>query len=881
VGTHGAPRAIEITSEETAGHDQAQGALPNDGERWQRAFENSAIGIALADLKGRFLTANAAYQKILGYTEEELRMFSFMEIASEDDCGTNGILVKEVLEGKRQQCQIERPHRRNDGRLLWIRNNVSLVPSAENVPHFLMAIIEDITEQRRAEEELQKRKAHLEELFEQSPGAVVLLDANHRIVHVNKEFTRLFGYTREEALDRNISDLITPDELREEAQGCLALIAQGQRLEGEGVRWRKDGSRLQVSILGVPVSGSCGKVATYAIYQDITERKRLEEKIRENESELRLLTEGIAQQIWSSLPDGSVDYCNQRLLSYLGLTMEEMRSLDRSNLIHPDDRDRVLKTWREAVSQGTTHEVELRLLGSDGQYRWFLTRGVSLRDAEGRIIKWYGTNTDIEDRKRAENELRRSQAYLAEGERLSHTGSAAWNVSSGEVFGSQEFFRIFGFDPAKTKLSYEILRQRAHPEDQPGVEQKINAAVTEKRDWELDHRIVLPDGSIKHLHGVGHPVINESDEVTELVGTVMDVTEQYQARAALEKAYAEISKLKDQLYKENLALREEIDQASMFEEIVGSSRPLQRVLSNVMKVAPTDSTVLITGETGTGKELIARAIHKRSQRSERAFVKVNCAALPSSLIASELFGHEKGAFTGALQRHLGRFELAEGGSIFLDEIGELPAETQIALLRVLQEREFERVGGGQPIAADVRVIAATNRDLKAVVAVGTFRMDLFYRLNVFPIEVPPLRDRVEDIPLLVEYFIGRYASQAGKKIRNIDKRTLELFQSYHWPGNLRELQNVIERSVILCESETLSVDENWLSKESDLSQQASRPLAERLLEQEREIIKSALAASKGRVAGPSGAAAKVGMPPSTLEARIKALKIDKKQFSSG
>ena len=350
---------------------------------------------------------------------------------------------------------------------------------------------------------------------------------------------------------------------------------------------------------------------------------------------------------------------------------------------------------------------------------------------------------------------------------------------------------------------------------------------------------------------------------------------------ALEEAYAEISKLKDQLYKENLALREEVDQASMFEEIVGSSAALQRVLSNVTKVAPTDSTVLITGETGTGKELIARAIHKRSQRSERAFVRVNCAALPPSLISSELFGHEKGAFTGALQRRLGRFELAEGGSIFLDEIGDLPPETQIALLRVLQEREFERIGGNAPITADVRVIAATNRDLRAEAAAGTFRADLFYRLSVFPIEVPPLRDRLEDVPLLVEYFIGRYASQAGKKIRNIHKKTLELFQSYGWPGNLRELQNVIERSVILCEGDTLSVDPSWLSKESDPAQQESRPLTERLLGQEREIIESALAASKGRVAGPYGAAVKVGIPPSTLEARIKALKIDKKRFNSG
>ena len=326
------------------------------------------------------------------------------------------------------------------------------------------------------------------------------------------------------------------------------------------------------------------------------------------------------------------------------------------------------------------------------------------------------------------------------------------------------------------------------------------------------------------------------------------------------------------------ALREEVDQASMFEEIVGSSPALRGVLSRVTKVAPTDSTVLITGETGTGKELIARAIHKRSQRSGRAFISVNCAAIPPSLIASELFGHEKGAFTGALQRRPGRFELAEGGTIFLDEVGELPPETQIALLRVLQEREFERVGDARPITADVRVIAATNRDLEAAITTGTFRSDLFYRLNVFPMEIPPLRERRQDIPLLLDYFIKRYATKVGRKVTKIDKKTLELFQSYPWPGNIRELQNVIERSVILCESETFSVDDSWLSREPLRPHPCVGSLAERLLYQEKEIIESALAESKGRVAGPTGAAAKLGVPPTTLESRIKALKISKNRF---
>jgi transcriptional regulator with GAF, ATPase, and Fis domain len=360
----------------------------------------------------------------------------------------------------------------------------------------------------------------------------------------------------------------------------------------------------------------------------------------------------------------------------------------------------------------------------------------------------------------------------------------------------------------------------------------------------------------------------------ELEQRVIERTEE------LQNAVEEIRALKDQLYKENLALRDEIDQASMFEEIVGASPALQAVLTWVAKVGPTDSTVLITGETGTGKELIARAIHKRSRRSGRAFVSVNCAALAASLISSELFGHEKGAFTGATHRRLGRFELADGGTIFLDEVGELPPETQVALLRVLQEREFERVGGTQPVRVDVRVIAATNRDLKAATASGAFRQDLFYRLNVFPIDVPPLRKRLDDILVLVEHLVRRYARIAGKNIRSIDKKTLELFESYDWPGNIRELQNVIERSVILTSGDVLRVDESWLSKKpsqhSNSVELSNVRGSDR--DEERKIIEAALRGSRGRVSGPLGAAAKLKVPPTTLENKIKALNIRKSLF---
>jgi predicted ATPase/transcriptional regulator with GAF, ATPase, and Fis domain len=478
------------------------------------------------------------------------------------------------------------------------------------------------------------------------------------------------------------------------------------------------------------------------------------------------------------------------------------------------------------------------------------------------------------------SDLDQAQAYLSEAQRLSQTGSVGWVPSSGELFWSSETYRIFDYDPA-IKPTLEMILRRVHPEDRSMVQQLLDRASRTGHEWNLDYRLLMPDGSVKHLHVVSHVVTNDSRGEVRIVGAVMDVTAAKQSQQALEQAFREIQTLKDQLQSENIVLREDIDKASMFEQIVGTSSPLRNVLSRISKVAPTDSSVLITGETGTGKELVARAIHRRSRRSSRAFVSVNCAAVPRDLIASELFGHEQGAFTGATQRRLGRFELAEGGTIFLDEVGELPAETQIALLRVLQEHEFERIGGTGSLRTNVRVIAATNRDLEAAIAAGTFRSDLFYRLNVFPIEMPSLRERREDIPLLVEYFIDRFARQAGKSFQAVSKKSLELLQSYPWPGNIRELQNVIERSVIVCETENFSVDKSWLSRQPHVTVPSSglEPLR-KLPSQEKAIIEAALSESGGRVYGPGGAAAKLGIPRSTLEHKIRSLKINKNRFKT-
>src|ERR1700754_1996151 len=496
-------------------------------------------------------------------------------------------------------------------------------------------------------------------------------------VAVPESVLRYVQRTHEQVIieDASISNSFSMDHyLREKCTrsvACLPLLKQGELvalLYLENKLASNVFTPARLKILEVLASQAAISLENSRLYHEI---QRAEEAVRRSEKQLRDVIETMPAMAFTILTDGSTEFVNRRLTEYTGLRAEEVGS-HRRNIIHPEDFEGYMNQWKASLASGEPLENELRGRRADGQYRWFLVRGVPLRNEHGTILKWFGTLTDIEDRKQAEERLRN----------------------------------------------------------------------------------------------------------------------------------------------ENIVLREEIVNTSMFEEIVGTSAPLQRVLAQVAKVAPTDSTVLITGETGTGKELIARAIHKNSQRSGVAFVGVNCAAIPRELIASELFGHEKGAFTGATQHRLGRFELATGGTIFLDEVGELPTETQIALLRVLQEREFERVGGTRRIRADVRVIAATNRDLQAPIRAGTFRSDLYYRLLVFPIEIPSLQERREDIPLLVEYFIDRYARKAGKYIRSVEKKTLELLQSYSWPGNIRELQNVIERSIILCETEVFSIDKSWLPQQA-------------------------------------------------------------------
>jgi PAS domain S-box-containing protein len=889
------PNSSDLQLIEAAGHiaviaierRRAEEALQESEERFRHMADALPEVMWITGLDPeRPLYTSPSFERIWGFPIADLlqnpRLWT--ERIHPDDRGRVVDIFTRWIAGEGVSYQdIEFRIIRPNGELGWIHERGVLSLNEQGKPYRASGISTDITARKRAESLLRESEQRFRTIFDEAGTGIALVDlTSGGPIENNRALQRMLGCTQDELGQIETYDELTCEEDRNANAILYRELCQGKRetLRHEKHLILKDGRSIWANVVFTLLRDSDGRPRrVIAIHEDITERKRAEETLRRSEQRLRDVIETIPTMAWTALPDGRTDFANERWQKYTGISFEDTSGAGWEMAFHPADVATHIAKWRESLATGKPFENEARVRrAADGQYRWFLHRSVPLRDDRGEIVKWFGTATDIEDRRRAEEALRESEARLAEAQRLSHSGSWAWNLVTNSVYWSEEAFHIYGFDPTTTPTR-ELFQQRVHPDDLAAVE-AVSADLLADRDGECSFRLILPDNSIRHVHSVAHAVSDENGKVVEFVGTVVDVTEQRNAHEALKKAFEEIRTLRDQLYKENIALRDEVDKASMFEEIVGDSPGLQSLLARVSKVAPSDATALITGETGTGKELIARAIHKRSRRCSRAFVTVNCAATPSSLIASELFGHEKGAFTGALQRRLGRFELAEGGTIFLDEVGELPMETQIALLRVLQEREFERVGGSQTIRADVRVIAATNRDLQAAIRSGAFRSDLFYRLNVIPLQMPPLRERKEDIPLLVEYFINRYSRKAGKRIRTIEKKTLELLQSYSWPGNIRELQNVIERSVVVCETEAFSVDQGWFSHAASslLEERQAKSPGRRSAAQEREMIEAALAQAGGRVSGPSGAAAQLGMPASTLESKIRTLKINKYRF---
>ncbi len=846
----------------------------------------------------------------------------------------------------------------------------------------------DVTDHGLLTRELRRRESYLAEAQRLSHTGSFGWRVSSGEIFWSDETFRIFEFAPSSKVSMPmILERVHPQDMPS-VEMAMAAATRAEGIDLECRLLMPDGKIKYLHVVGKAESGETGSIEVIGAVMDVTTRKLTEIELRRSKVHLadaqRLSRTGsVGMEVSTKRIFWSEEAA--RIYGYApGTEPTPDLILQR---VHPDDVQLLKSVLERAGQAGSDFNFEHRLLMPDGSIKHILNLAHGLREGDGNEES-VGAIMDITERKVAEDAIRRSEAYLAEAQKLSHTGSFGCKASSGEMFWSEETFRIFGYD-RDAKPAVEAILKRVHPDDKAMVQGQISHATSQGKDCNLEYRLLLPDDSVKYVHVVAHAMKDKAGNL-EFVGAVTDITERKAAEERIRRQEAELRQMLDfapqliavfgpnrerlhinrialdylglsleewrqtphpgafvhpddrprdldyfdravstgssyelelrlrkfdgsyhwflarsnpvlddkgnvvrwyvastdiedrkrteeRLQQENVALREEINKASMFEEIVGTSPALQAVLSRISKVAPSDSTVLITGETGTGKELVARAIHRRSHRASRAFVSVNCAAIPRDLIASELFGHERGAFTGATQQRLGRFELANGGTLFLDEVGELPAETQIALLRVLQEYEFERVGGTRRIRADVRVIAATNRDLQAAIRAGSFRSDLFYRLHVFPIEIPSLRERRADIPLLVEYFVDRYARKAGKNIKRVNKKTLELLQSYPWPGNIRELQNVIERSVIVCETENFSVDKSWLSQQPrDTRLGCKLHFSQMLAATEKEVIEEALRESQGRVFGPSGAAAKLGLARSTLESKIRSLNINKK-----
>ena len=883
-----------------------------------------------------------------------------------------------------------------EGKYRWFLSRAEGLRASDGTLLFWIGVNLDIDDAKRAEHALRKSEKELRDAIDTIPALVWSALPDGSNTYANKRFVEYLGLSAEHTAGSRWHALVHPDDLERHASKWMDAVATGKPHENESRYRRSDGQYRWHLDRGLPLRDEDGNIVKwYGVTADIEDRKRAEAALQQNQFYLAEGQRLAHMGCWAFNPSGGFEYWSQELFTIYGLDPQKgAPTLERYlATIHPQDRDFMANTIERMQAEQSGCDVTKRIVRPDGEQRHI--RCVGIPFVEGEVLKGFlGTAIDVTEQELLTQKLERQQAHLTEAQKLTHTGSWAWRLPNRAVDLSEDWYRIYGFDPAEGAPTLEEYSERVHPEDRVKWKDAVERATLERVDYDHEFRILLPNGMVKWIHAVGHPVLTEAGDLEQFLGSSTDITDRKEAEQKLKEQEMELRQMLDftpqlvgvfgpnherlfanrmtldyhgvqleewrrmsrgslihpddserakscwdralasgsayevelrlrkgggsyrwflarynpvrddkgqvirwyvactdiddrkraeeRLQQENAALREEIDKASMFEEIVGTSPALTTVLGHISKVAPSDSTVLIAGETGTGKELVARAIHRRSTRSSRPFVSVNCAAIPRELIASEMFGHEKGAFTGATQRRLGRFELADRGTIFLDEVGELLPDTQVALLRVLQELEFERVGGTQPIHVNVRVIAATNRNLEEAVANGTFRADLFYRLNVFPIEVPSLRERREDILMLVEYFVQRYATRAGKHLQSIEKKTLERLHSYDWPGNIRELQNVIERSVILSSSEVLSIDELWLSKGAAVPASRIEPQptvkGEFEARSERQIIEAALAETRGRVSGPSGAAVRLGVPPSTLDHRIKALRIDKRRF---
>ena len=782
------------------------------------------------------------------------------------------------LSPDKPNLQISYRRRLLDGTLIWVeRKGLGQFDSHGKLVR-MVGLVVDITDRKRTEDGLRQKEMELLEAQRLAQIGSWEWDPNADVVTWSRELYRIGG--RDPMLPppsyKECADLFSAESWERLQRAVEAALRHGRSYELDLEMVRPDGTTRWITVRGEAVSDTAGRIIRLrGTAQDITERKLAERELTLANDRLRLAMEAGKSMGWDRDVKTGRDTLFGDLQSIFGIPSEpyEGHVEDFYRYLHPNDRERVLESIKESMKSKNPYAAEFRVLWPDGTVRWVTAKGKFYYSPEGEPERMLGTSVDITERKLAEEGLRESEERLRLAVQAGKMYAFEWEAATDVIIRSEEVTHIPSLIGEPIRLTKQQLLAGVHPEDRTTFNASLAECTPESPNHQVSFRLLRPDGTVIWLERTGHALFDEQGKMVGMIGMVADITERKQSEQALieanehlVEANQRIEKLKEMLEHENVYLQKEITVERSHHEVVGRSDVIRRVLMNAEQVAPTNSAVLLLGETGTGKELIARAIHRSSKRKDRLMVKVNCAALPASLVENELFGREKGAYTGALTREIGRFELANESTIFLDEIGELPLELQAKLLRVLQEGEFERLGSSRTIHVNVRVIAATSRDLEAAVREGKFREDLYYRLNVFPIRIPPLRERREDIPMLTWHFLRDLGGRMGREIESVHATTMTAFQNYSWPGNVRELRNVIERHLITNQGPVFEAELPEAIHTANFAEGTAE-------ESERNHIRRVLERTGWRIRGQGGAGEILGLKPTTLESRMKKLGI--------
>ena len=868
---------------------QAEATLRAREMSWRQIVDNIPGLVATMGATGEVEFLNRQTLEYFGKSDDDLKNWALGDAVHPDDLPrVIQARIKSIEEGG--IYDIEHRCRRADGVYRWFQVRGLPVRDAEDTITAWYLLLTDIDDRKKAEEALRSAERNLAAIINTIPTTAWTTRPDGYCDFLNQVWLEYAGMSAEQAEGWGWAEAIHPDDRENLVDQWHSCLVSGTPVDTEARIRRFDGSYRWFLFRANPLRDESGKIVKwYGTTIDIEDRKQREETLRASELSWRQIIDNIPGFVNVAGATGAPEFFNRPEQEYFGKTNEELKDWGRIDAIHPEDLPSVIEAWATSIKTGQILDIEARFRRADGVYRWFQMRAVPARDAEGKISDWYALHTDIEDRKRAEEMLRQSEAELR---------TITDTVRQPIVVLAPDGFTLYANQVAldNTGLTLDdvikegFLERASHPDDLNRVlldERRVG--LLEGVPFDLEMRLLRKSGQYRWHLMQYNPLKDEGGQIIRWYVTATDIDDRKKAEKLLRNENVRLAQ-------ENVYLEEQIRSEMGFEQIIGSSPALKHVLELVETVAPNDSTVLLLGETGTGKELIARAIHERSRRKAKTFVKLNCAAIPTGLLESELFGHEKGAFTGAIIQKAGRMELADQGTLFLDEVGDIPIDIQPKLLRALQEKEFERLGSTHTRKVNLRLVAATNRNLEKMVADREFRSDLFYRLNVFPIRIPPLRDRKDDIALLAVYFVQKFAKQMQKRIDSIPVATMKALTAWEWPGNIRELENFIERAVILTRGESLAAplaelrkvttdepvresapkaddDIARIVKETIASLKSNRAPNERTKKQHDEIVR-VLTECKGRVGGADGAAVRMGLSRTTLMYRMKKLGIN-------